>query len=345
MPRRNHVGLLTQAGGSHLSAYYEALAQADEIESVSLADPSGASESAARTALGKKLTNVYRDYGELLKREEPLMTLVSMEGVLAPPVIDQVLESGSHVFAEKPSCVAAADFAKLVSKADTKHLKLMLALANRISPPIMAARKIISSGAIGKIYGMELHWIADQTRLHKPGYEKSWVAQKARAGGGHLIWLGIHWLDLAMYLSGSKITEVASFIGNVGGAPIDVEDSSAIAMRFDNGTFGTMTSGYYLDKGYHSHIKIWGSRGWVHLTPREAAPLRWQTPHDSQNPGIQEYTGPKEPTGYSPFVKACFRACQGQIDAPVTAAESLHVLQTVFACYKAGETGERTKVV
>jgi predicted dehydrogenase len=344
MPRRNHVGLLTQAGGSHLSAYYESLAKTDEIESVSLADPSGNAEAPAKAALGSKLTKVYRDYGELLKQEEPLMALVSMEGVTAPPVIDLALESGCHVFAEKPSCTRAEHFAPLVEKADTKHLYLMLALANRISPPIAAAREMIRRGTIGKIYGQEMHWIADQTRLHKPGYEKQWVAQKSRAGGGNLIWLGIHWLDLAMYLPGSPVEEVSAFIGNVGGARLDVEDSSAIAMRFANGTFGTLTSGYYLDKGYHSHIKIWGSQGWIHLEPRSAIPLTWQTPGDSKNPGVQEYTGPKEPTGYTPFVRACFRACQGTGELPITAKESLHVLKTVFACYKSGETGQRVKV-
>ena len=40
-------------------------------------------------------------------------------------------------------------------------------------------------GKIGKVYGVEVHLIADHTRLTKPGYGKEWRAQKARAGGGH----------------------------------------------------------------------------------------------------------------------------------------------------------------
>ncbi len=48
----------------------------------------------------------------------------------------------------------------------------------------------------------------------------------------HLTWLGIHWLDLAMYVTGSRITHVAGFSGNVGGQPIDTEDSAAISLRF-----------------------------------------------------------------------------------------------------------------
>ena len=41
----------------------------------------------------------------------------------------------------------------------------MLALANRLNPELIAARKLISEGAIGKVYGLEMNLVADQTRL------------------------------------------------------------------------------------------------------------------------------------------------------------------------------------
>eukprot|EP01051_Picozoa_sp_SAG22_P001768 SAG22_NODE_73_length_22318_cov_47.105315_15_plen_67_part_00 len=50
--------------------------------------------------------------------------------------------------------------------------------------------------------------VADQTRLGREGYGDRWEASKARAGGGHLVWLGIHWLDLAQYMTGTSITQV-----------------------------------------------------------------------------------------------------------------------------------------
>jgi predicted dehydrogenase len=68
-----------------------------------------------------------------------------------------------------------------------------------------------------------------------------------------------------MYISGSRIRDVAALTANVGGQPIDTEDSAVVALRFDNGILGTLTSGYYLNRGYHSLLKIWGSGGWVAL--------------------------------------------------------------------------------
>ena len=117
----------------------------------------------------------------------------------------------------------------------------MLALANRSNSEILAARELIHSGKLGKIYGLEMHLVADQTRLTRPDYHRQWFAQRSRSGGGHLIWLGIHWLDLAMFLTDATISSVCGFTANVGGQPIDIEDSAAATLQFSNGTLGTLT--------------------------------------------------------------------------------------------------------
>ena len=57
------VGLITHAEGAHLSAYFPALAEAEEVESVALSDPSGDTIAAARKALGSKLASTYSDPG------------------------------------------------------------------------------------------------------------------------------------------------------------------------------------------------------------------------------------------------------------------------------------------
>lgn len=333
------VGVLTGAGAAHLQNYLTALADIDEVTAVALADPSGQSVAVARKALGGKLVETFDSYADLLRRRKPTMALVTLEAATAPPVIDAALDAGCHVYAEKPACVRPADFAALVHKADSKHRLLMLALANRITPPIVEARRLIRSGKLGQVYGLDMHLIADQTRLKNPAYHRTWFASKDRAGGGHLIWLGIHWLDLAMYLTGARVTEVAGLTANVGRQPIDTEDSAAMVLRFDNGTLGTITSGYYLDRGKQSDLIVWGSKGWLDLDPYRTPPLRW-----SLDGREQAYDGPTQPSGYTPYVRACVRAAAGQQEPPISNADGLHVLQTVFACYRAAETGQTQKV-
>ncbi|MDZ4861318.1 MAG: Gfo/Idh/MocA family oxidoreductase [Candidatus Hydrogenedentes bacterium] len=337
------VGLITHAGGTHLGIYYQSLAKIDEVQSVVLADPDGNAEAEARIALGDKLVKVYKDRVELLAAEKPAMALISVEAKVGPTAINAALDAGCHVFAEKPACVSAEDFAQLATKADAAKRHLMLALVNRVNSEAAEAKRLIAEGKIGKIYGVELNMIQDQTRLTSESYHASWLADKGRAGGGHLTWLGIHWLDLAMFLTGSRIEQVAGFSGNVGGQPINTEDSVAMTMRFDNGTFGTMTSGYYLDKGYQSHLKIWGSQGWLQIESDTPETLRWYSTA-LEPPAVQTFVGPSGFDPYVTFLRSAVRACMGIEPPPITTQDSLHVLKTVFQTYRAAETGTTQRV-
>ena len=338
--KRISVALLTHAAGPHLAAYLEGLAKTDEVSTVYLSDPDEQVKPAARQALGAKLAASFRSPQELFASHTPALALITMEARLAPPAVKAALSAGCHVLAEKPACVKLADFEELAREAAQAKRSLALALANRVDPVILETRRIVQSGEIGKLYGMDLQIVADQTRLTSPAYHKSWIAQKARAGGGHLIWLGIHWLDLAMYVSGSRIREVAALTANVGGQPIDTEDSAAVALRFDNGILGTLTSGYYLDRGYHSLLKIWGSGGWVSLQRHtQKPPLEWYS-----SGRLQRYNGPTEPSGYTPFVRSVVRASAGMDPWPVNTQDGLYVLKTVFAAYRSAESGRREAV-
>ena len=344
MNKKIKVALLTHAGGAHVTAYLNALAAADACSSVVLADPDGRWNDEAKRRLGAKLVRTHRDHQRLLAEEKPAMALVTYEAKLAPPILKDAIDAGCHVFAEKPGCLSAKEFEPLVQKADSSHRNLMLALANRTNPEIVEAKRLIASGQIGKLYGVEMHLIADQTRLTRPDYQKQWYADKDRAGGGHLIWLGIHWLDLAMHVSGAGIEHVTGSITNIGGQPINIEDSAVATLKFDNGMLGTMTSGYYLDRGYHSHIKLWGSHGWLLIESMKDKPLTWYSRKGPKAGEIQVWDGDKNPRGYTPFVSAAIAACANMTDAPISSAHSFRALRTVFAIYQAAESNQGIKV-
>lgn len=339
------VAVLTDTGGAHLDAYFQALAEIAEVENVIVCDPSGESAAMAKKFLGEKLAAIYDNPDKTFSGQKPELAMVSVEAAQGPALIDRALDAGCHVFAEKPACLRAGDFEPLVKKAEAKGLHLQLALANRVTPAVREVGKLIAEGRIGDLYGLELHIVADQTRLGREAYQKSWFADRARSGGGHLIWLGIHWLDLAMHLSGHAIREVTGFTTIIGGQPLKAEDSAVVAMKFANGMLGTMTSGYYLDKGYHSFIKIWGSKGWIeyieHLgADRNPKPLRFYSNAD----GPVEMNVPLEPKGYTPAVREAVLAAAGAGKPFISAADGLRVLRTVFGVYESAETGKTVKL-
>jgi len=337
------VAVITHAGGAHLSAYFNGLAHSPEATSVVLADPQGTAAEMARKILGDKLTAIHQDRDRLLAEEKPDMALVSMEARLAPAAIAAALEAGCHVLAEKPACVNAADFEALVTLAESKERHLMLALTNRVNPEIVKAKELIAEGALGDLYGVQMSFVKDQTRLRSKSHQASWYADRERAGGGHLTWLGIHWLDLAMFVTGSAIAEVAGFAANVGGQPVNIEDAVALSMRFDNGALGTMTSAYFLDRGTHSLLKVWGSEGWLEITSDAPRQVRWYSTASGE-PLSDSFESPGGPGNYTVFVQAAVRASAGLEAPPISGRESLRVLKVIYGTYDAAEQGRSVAV-
>ena len=124
-----------------------------------------------------------------------------------------------------------------------------------------------------------------------------------------------------------------------GGQPIDTEDSAAISLRFANGTFGTLTSGYYLDRGKHLFVKVWGSEGWLELNPGTANPLEWYSTKSGKAES-QRYAQTTPSSGNIGFLGHVMRAAMGKETPVLTPDESLYVLQTISAAYNAAETGQ-----
>lgn len=338
MPQGITVLLATHAGGAHIEAYLTALADCPDCAAVWLCDADGTFGELARNKLGDKLQRSGRELGPLLALA-PDLALVSYEARLAPEIIAASLEANCHVLAEKPACVSAERFAQLCQTADSKHRWLMLAFANRANPEIVAARTLVSRGAIGRVYGLDLQLVADQTRLTSEAYRRQWFAQKSRAGGGHLAWLGIHWLDLAMHITGSPLLTVTGLKTNIGGTPLDIEDSAVVAFQLGNGALGTLTSGYYLPRGYHSRLQVWGAQGWLRLDPVNERRLEWLSNMGPRAGEVIVEPAATSPGGYNPFVAEVCHAIAHASPPPVTTADSLRAIEAVFAAYRAAESG------
>lgn len=337
------VGFITNQEGPHLSQYRNALAEIAEIGAIYLVDPDGTVLPEVRSELKDKLAGVYGSTAQLFAAQKPDVVLIALEPRLAVPAVAEALDAGCHVIVEKPAFLEVDVLAGLVRKAEARGLHIMLALANRTTPEYRLAHDLIEQRQLGKIYGMELHLIADQARLRNPAYRQSWLAQKARSGGGHLAWLGIHWLDLATYITGSDIVEVAGFTANVGGQPIEVEDSAVMSLRFGDGFLGTMTSGYYLGSGYHSHLKVWGEMGWLEINLYGGeTPMRYVT---KDHPEVRHFVSPETgESAYTRFIGACIRAIIEQRDPPVSNRDTWQIVRTIRAAYDAAETSQSQRI-
>jgi len=337
------VGVITEPSGSHLGSYLKSLAGCQGIEQIALADETGETFGQARSILGGRFAKLrtFREYHEMIKVIKPDMALVTLQAHRMPSAIRIALEGNCHVLAEKHPCVRIEDFEPLVRTAESKQRHLILAFANRFSPLVKKAKELVQSGLLGKLFGTDVYLIADQTRLKNPEYQQSWRALKDKAGGGHLVALGIHYLDLVQFITNDKVRQVCGFSQNVGGQPIEVEDAAVAALQFENGMVGTLHSGYYLDHSYHTQIVIWGSQGWLRFNLIEKTPLRWYSSAAGSPTQVQSFSDTTDflSNQYLPLVQAAVNAARGIEQPPLNGAEGLQVLKAVFGFYSAAKTG------
>lgn len=325
--------------GPHLDEYLHALASCRGVDEIAVAAHAGLVETRARAVLGSRFPKlaVYPDTSSMMAEFPPALVIVSMEADRAPAAIETALAGGADVVAEKPACVRVEDFERLVRFATDRKRSLALAFATRLNPLAIRARDLIRGGSLGKLYAVQMMFVADQARLVEPGYQRSWRAFRSRAGGGYLAWLGIHYIDLAQFLSGARVARVGALIANAGGQPIEVEDSAALSLAFDTGITGTLQSGYYLDRGYQTGIRLWGSQGWMHLDLKGERRLVWTSGGTTKT--VVAGDDPAAANEYPAMVQAAVDSTRGTERWFITAQESLRTLRVVFAAYRSAATG------
>lgn len=242
------VGIIGIGGifkGSHIGEYLDD----DRLEVVALCD---IIEERATEIRDKHFPNaaVYTDFRELLKDETIDSVDICTPNYLHSIIAVAAFEAGKHVFCEKPDAINVEEVLKMNRAAEKAGKTLMIMRNNRFSPASQYAKKYIESGAMGDIYCGRCGW---QRRRGIPG-KGGWFTTKAQSGGGPLIDLGVHMIDLAIWLMGSPkpVTVTGStyckfadsdtsdsvnsdFGDKVSDGTFDVEDLAMGTIRFDNG--------------------------------------------------------------------------------------------------------------
>ena len=178
------------------------------------------------------------------------------------PTIEAV-HNGKHVLCEKPLAPdgdTAFDMWRAAEEAKVIH---MCGFNYRFLPALQLARDLIRGNELGTIHHFRAHLLVshalDKTR------PRGWRQDRLHVGTGALGILGSHHIDLARFLVG-EIESVAgfmrTFVPELGGQPVDLDDAFAAIVHFDNGAYGifeaTQVAGGHL---VTSRVEVDGSRG------------------------------------------------------------------------------------
>jgi predicted dehydrogenase len=183
---------------------------------------------------------------------------------------EAALRAGCAVFCQKPLARTAAETARVLDAARAADRLLGVDLSYRYTAAMQAVRAELSAGALGEVH------VVDLVFHNAYGPDKAWFRDPALAGGGCVIDLGIHMVDLALWSLGFPRVTAASgrlFAGGrrlepvPGQGPVAVEDHALAEVELEGGAVLRLACSWNLPAGCDAVIEasFYGTRAAVSL--------------------------------------------------------------------------------
>jgi predicted dehydrogenase len=253
------VGIIGLQG--HVSEITDAVAALPGLRIAAVAEGDPALAERARRSPQYQQATFHEEFRPLLEREELDVVAVCGETGDRAEALLACAARKLPIVSEKP-LTRTLDELRAVRAAVTRGgVPLTMLLPMRFSPHYRAMREIVRSGQIGDVIGM------DAQKSYKLGERPEWMKRRERFGGT-IPFVGIHMIDLMLWIGGREFTEVAAFHGRVGFPQIgEMENTAAVLFRTDTGGTASLRIDYLRPSTAPTHgddrLRITGSTGVV----------------------------------------------------------------------------------
>lgn len=263
---------------------------------------------------------------------------------LHAPTTIAALKRGKHVVCEKPPAMSASEARKIQAAAEKAGRLVLYALQRRFGGAEQAARQAIARGYTGSVYHARASWM--RTRGIPIG--TGWFIDKSKSGGGALIDIGVHMLDISWFLLGqprplSVMGAVHQKFGALvgGDRKFDVDDSAFALIRFEGDKSLELSTSWALNQPPQQEgtlCRIHGEEGAIDVySPGGATIYRNFDKHGKCKPQALK---PPKTTGHVAMMRH-LRACIAGTEKPLCgAAEGVVLMEMLDAIYKSAETGK-----
>ena len=323
----------------------------ENAELVSVMATKMANAQAVKEQFGAK--KAFDNAEELLRDSEIDAVYIATPVFTHSKLVKLAADYGKQILCEKPLGLDAKDALSAVEYCKEKGVLLSVNLMMRFGTQLNNMKKAIENGDIGQV-------VSGDSRFSCWFPTPNWCTDKARAGGGSLMDMGIHLIDTMRYCTGLEVTHVAAMNETVSFKQegYNVEDSSTIMMRMDNGaqfvihtnfnipdTAGKWTINFYGTKGRLLGDKVIGQIDegslWE-LALKDGEDDFFAEPVEGNRIGkeiVTEY-GNMYTENISRFGNAVLNGGNDYID-PMECVKDQMVID---AAYRSGETGTTVKV-
>jgi predicted dehydrogenase len=278
MAKTRKVGIIGVAGIAR--THFPGWEASPHAELAALADVDG--KILEQRGQEQGIDRLYEDPEDLIKDPDIDIIDICTPNVYHAPLAVAALKEGKHVLCEKPLAPSPKDIDKMIAARDKSGKLLMTAQHFRYHDSAQALKSLIDQGALGNVYHARSWMLRRSGAPTRPGF-----IQKAHSGGGPCIDIGVHILDLTLWMMGhpkpvtvsgvtqNRLSKLKDAFSDWGGAipkSWDVEEFAAAMIRFENGGTLILEVSWLLNHDTESEdMQMWlyGDKGGAHWPKNE----------------------------------------------------------------------------
>lgn len=272
-------------------------------------------EKAKRAAAEAGCPRWYCNYEDVLADEEVGIVDLVTPNHLHLSMIEQALRAGKHVLCEKPLSVTRGEAETIVKAVQSSRGTLGMIFNYRFIPALLKAKEMMDKGLLGRIYNFRGEYY--HTGYQNPERPLTWRMDFSKSGGGALVDMGVHVIDLARYLLGdfdsvqamtqTYISERPLEKGSKQTGRVTVDDAAWMNVRMASGAQGSIEVSRFASGTLDDlNFAVYGEKGALRFSLMDANFLYWfdQLAARTPDPGLlgwrrletgQGYPGAKIP--------------------------------------------------
>ena len=280
----------------------------------------------------------YQDFQEIVEDEEIEALVIAAPNYLHVPMSVTALKYGKHVLCETPMAVNLKEAREIKRVAKTAKTKYMLAMNNRVRPDVQVLKNFIKENELGTVYYAKTGWlIGTREWILSPGRLES-LSQS----GGAFLNLGVHLLDIALYLLANKVVKSVFASLHRKEVEADVEDTAMCIINFTDGTLLTIEVGWSLlfEKDF-LYCNIFGNKGAALLNP-----LKIQKELHGELYNVTPTIAHKNiyRTSYQMQNHIFLECLSGKAEPPISSSDGLVIAQITEAFYASAQKEQLVRI-
>ena len=246
------------------------------IESTEVVAVADVSKKALKMSQKVGIKKTYSDYHSLLKDNTIDAVIISLPTHLHLTCAKEAAEAGKHILLEKPIGKNVKEGREILSAANKNNIQLMIGYSYRFAPVFQCLKSKIEGGELGEVQMGYATNVASGPFFHRtensaPRPVPDWWFQRELTGGGALMDLGCHMINLIRWYMG-EISDIKSYLGFR--FNLDLEDQATCIVKFQSGRSAIVNVGWFSQQS-QLKVELFGTV--AHSSTAHSAPSKVKT--------------------------------------------------------------------